>query len=78
LINFEIIFCPYYQATLTPELEQAYQLLYETVDQQLQSSSYVIISLSKLFARSLAQMSLQPSVAQPQIEAIPSALADVV
>nr|AAL48000.1 GM13460p [Drosophila melanogaster] len=64
--------------TLTPELEQAYQLLYETVDQQLQSSSYVIISLSKLFARSLAQMSLQPSVAQPQIEAIPSALADVV
>ncbi|EDX00243.1 uncharacterized protein Dyak_GE11060 [Drosophila yakuba] len=64
--------------TLTPELEQAYQLLYETVDQQLQSSSYVIISLSKLFARSLAQMSLQPPVAQQQNESIPSALADVV
>ncbi|XP_043654928.1 DNA polymerase alpha catalytic subunit [Drosophila teissieri] len=64
--------------TLTPELEQAYQLLYETVDQQLQSSSYVIISLSKLFARSLAQMSLQPPAAQQQNESIPSALADVV
>ncbi|XP_016961168.1 DNA polymerase alpha catalytic subunit [Drosophila biarmipes] len=63
--------------TLTPELEQAYQLLYETVDQQLQSSSYVIISLRKLFGRSLAIMSLQPPTPRPHNELIASTLADV-
>ncbi|XP_037729200.1 DNA polymerase alpha catalytic subunit [Drosophila subpulchrella] len=64
--------------TLTPELEQAYQLLYETVDQQLQSSSYVIISLRKLFDRTLALMSLQPPRPRPHNELIASTLADVV
>ncbi|XP_017119896.2 DNA polymerase alpha catalytic subunit [Drosophila elegans] len=64
--------------TLTPELEQAYQLLYETVDQQLQSSSYVIISLRKLFGRTLALMSLQPPKPTPHNDLIASSLADVV
>ncbi|ALC47203.1 DNApol-alpha180 [Drosophila busckii] len=35
---------------LTPELEQAYRLLYDTVEQQIQSSSYVIISLGSIFS----------------------------
>ncbi|KAI8044811.1 hypothetical protein M5D96_000983 [Drosophila gunungcola] len=64
--------------TLTPELEQAYQLLYDTVDQQLQSSSYVIISLKKLFGRTLALMSLQPPKPTPHNDLIASSLADVV
>ncbi|KAH8369301.1 hypothetical protein KR009_007459, partial [Drosophila setifemur] len=63
--------------TLTPELEQAYQLLYETVDQQLQSSSYVVISLRKLFGRTLALMALQPPRPRPHNELIASTLADV-
>ncbi|XP_017081983.2 DNA polymerase alpha catalytic subunit [Drosophila eugracilis] len=64
--------------TLTPELEQAYQLLYETVDQQLQTSAYVIISLSKIFGRTLALMSLQPPRPSPHNDLIASTLADVV
>lgn len=65
-------------ATLTPELEQAYQLLFETVEQQFQSSGYVVISLGSIFARSLALSSLQ----QPKKEVrddylVASSLADV-
>lgn len=65
-------------ATLTPELEQAYQLLFETVEQQFQSSGYVVISLGNIFARSLALSSLQ----QPKKEVrddylVASSLADV-
>lgn len=65
-------------ATLTPELEQAYQLLFETVEQQFQSSGYVVISLGNIFSRSLALSSLQ----QPKKEVrddylVASSLADV-
>ncbi|KAH8337343.1 hypothetical protein KR059_007522, partial [Drosophila kikkawai] len=65
------------KAPLTPELEQAYQLLYETVDQQLQTSSYVVISLRKLFGRTLALMALEPPKPRPHNELIASTLADV-
>ncbi|XP_016991632.2 DNA polymerase alpha catalytic subunit isoform X1 [Drosophila rhopaloa] len=68
----------HHKPTLTPELEQAYQLLYETVDQHLQSSSYVIISLRKLFGRTLGLMSLLPPRPRPHNELIASTLADVV
>ncbi|EDW34578.1 GL21505 [Drosophila persimilis] len=63
--------------TMTPELEQGYQMLYETVDQHLQSSSYVVISLRKLFGRTLTLMSLQPPRPRPHNELIASTLADV-
>lgn len=62
---------------MTPELEEAYQLLYDTVDQQLQTSSYVVISLRKLFGRTLALMALQPPKPRPHNELIASTLADV-
>ncbi|BFF89313.1 DNA polymerase alpha catalytic subunit [Drosophila madeirensis] len=62
---------------MTPELEQGYQLLYETVDQHLQSSSYVVISLRKLFGRTLTLLALQPPRPRPHNELIASTLADV-
>ncbi|KAH8330419.1 hypothetical protein KR067_002230, partial [Drosophila pandora] len=63
--------------TLTPELEQAYQLLYETVDQHLQTSSYVVISLRKLFGRSLTNMGMQSAKIKARTDLIASTLADV-
>ncbi|KAH8271225.1 hypothetical protein KR018_001622, partial [Drosophila ironensis] len=63
--------------TLTPELEQAYQLLYETVDQQLQASAYVVISLNQLFGRTLSLMALQPVKPKSHNDLIASTLADV-
>ncbi|XP_030562454.1 DNA polymerase alpha catalytic subunit [Drosophila novamexicana] len=64
--------------TLTPELEQAYQLLHDTVEQQFKCSSYVVISLGNIFACSLALSSLQPpKKAQHDDYAIASSLADV-
>ncbi|KAH8336020.1 hypothetical protein KR074_009161, partial [Drosophila pseudoananassae] len=63
--------------TLTPELEQAYQLLYETVDQHLQTSSYVVISLRKLFGRSLTNMGMQTAKLKARTDLVASTLADV-
>ncbi|XP_032596491.1 DNA polymerase alpha catalytic subunit isoform X2 [Drosophila grimshawi] len=63
--------------TLTPELEQAYQLLLDTVEQQFQSSGYVVISLGNIFARSLALSSLQPPKKAQRDDEIASSLADV-
>ncbi|TDG45874.1 hypothetical protein AWZ03_007729 [Drosophila navojoa] len=63
--------------TLTPELEQAYQLLYDTVEQQFQCSSYVVISLGSIFARSLALSTLMPPKKAQQDNEIASSLADV-
>ncbi|KAL7728991.1 hypothetical protein ACLKA6_019827 [Drosophila palustris] len=62
---------------LTPELEQAYQLLFDTVDQQFQSSGYVVISLGNIFARSLALSSLQQPKKELRDDLVASSLADV-
>lgn len=63
--------------TLTPELEQAYQLLFNTVEQQFQNSGYVVISLGNIFARSLALSSLQPPKKEVRDDLVASSLADV-
>ncbi|KAH8419158.1 hypothetical protein KR222_006936, partial [Zaprionus bogoriensis] len=63
--------------TLTPELEQAYQLLYDTVDQQFQNSGYVVISLGNIFARSLALSALQQPKKEVRDDLVASSLADV-
>ncbi|KAH8359207.1 hypothetical protein KR093_005263, partial [Drosophila rubida] len=63
--------------TLTPDLEQAYQLLHETVEQQLQNSGYVVISLGNIFARSLALSSLQQPKKEVRDDLVASSLTDV-
>ncbi|XP_030374617.1 DNA polymerase alpha catalytic subunit [Scaptodrosophila lebanonensis] len=63
-------------APLTPEVEQAYQLLHETVEQLFQSSAYVIISLRKLFDRCFTATKLEP-VKPHTRDAVASTLADV-
>ncbi|XP_034487330.1 DNA polymerase alpha catalytic subunit [Drosophila innubila] len=63
--------------TLTPELEQAYQLLFDTVEQQFQNSGYVVISLGNIFARSLALSSLQQPKKELRDDLVASSLADV-